>query len=100
MASDCPLQQEPDSTLPMTTVPISAYLSTIGIMNGPSRLRSSDGSDSMYGIKGSSLKVTKIIIHQLAGVLESKDQYFVMTEYNFVVILVKPGSLVGEDEIC
>jgi hypothetical protein len=36
--------------------PMSANLSTIGIMKGPARLRCNDGKESMYGMKGSSLK--------------------------------------------
>lgn len=46
----CPFLQKPDSTLPITTVPISLYLSTIGIMNGPSNLRLSEGNWSINGM--------------------------------------------------
>lgn len=48
----CPFLAVPDSTFPITTVPMSLYLSTIGMMNGPSVLRLSDGKSSMKGMKG------------------------------------------------
>lgn len=51
-----PFSHSPDSTFPMTTVPISEYLSTMGIIKGPSNLRFSDGKESRYGMKGCSLK--------------------------------------------
>lgn len=47
----CPFFAVPDSTFPITTVPISLYLSTIGIMNGPSVLRFNDGRSSINGMK-------------------------------------------------
>lgn len=47
----CPFFAVPDSTFPITTVPMSLYLSTMGMMNGPSALRLSDGRASMNGIK-------------------------------------------------
>ena len=55
MATVCPLTHSPDSTLPMTTVPMSENLSTMGIMNGPSTLRFNSGSESMYVMNGLSL---------------------------------------------
>merc|ERR1719445_2014252 len=36
ISKDSPFLQQPLSTLPMTMVPMSLYLSTIGIMKGPS----------------------------------------------------------------
>lgn len=45
-----PLRVVPASTFPMSTVPISLYLSTTGIMNGPSILRLSDGNSSISWI--------------------------------------------------
>ena len=46
-----PFLAVPDSTLPMTTVPMSLYLSTIGIIKGPSNFLFNDGRSSMNGMK-------------------------------------------------
>lgn len=52
----CPFRHSPDSTLPITTVPMSLYLSTTGIIKGPSTFLFIEGKLSMNGIKGSPLK--------------------------------------------
>ena len=54
-SNDCPFLASPASTLPITTVPISLYLSTIGIIKGPLLLRLSEGSESMKGMNGGPL---------------------------------------------
>ncbi|KAH1025692.1 hypothetical protein HUJ05_010369 [Dendroctonus ponderosae] len=47
----CPFRHSPDSTLPITTVPISLYLSTMGIINGPSCFLFNVGKLSINGMK-------------------------------------------------
>merc|ERR1712071_106915 len=51
----CPFLASPASTLPMTTVPMSLYLSAIGIINGRSINRTMGGSSSINGMNGSPL---------------------------------------------
>lgn len=51
-SSDCPFFASPASTFPITTVPISLYLSTIGIIKGPLFLRLSEGRESMKDMNG------------------------------------------------
>lgn len=46
----------PDSTFPMSTVPMSLYFSTTGIIKGPSELRFNKGKLSINGIKAGPLK--------------------------------------------
>lgn len=48
--SVCPFLVTPASTFPMRTVPMSLYLSTTGIINGPSIFRFNDGNSSMSWI--------------------------------------------------
>lgn len=48
----CPFFASPDSTFPMHTVPMSLYLSTIGIIKGPSIFLFKDGNSSMKGMNG------------------------------------------------
>ena len=54
-SNDWPFFASPASTFPMTTIPMSLYLSTTGITNGPPILRLSDGRLSMKGINASPL---------------------------------------------
>lgn len=52
----CAFFASPDSTFPMSTVPMSLYFSTTGIIKGPSERRFNKGKLSINGIKAGPLK--------------------------------------------
>lgn len=57
----CAFFASPDSTFPMSTVPMSLYFSTTGIIKGPSERRFNKGKLSINGIKAGPLKLKQFI---------------------------------------